>query len=155
MVTGKQFLPDYCQEAISAKLGIAPEPRLWRCVHQAKIDRGRVEGLIDDYGIRVSRKWMTSPMQSLRILGVSRRRKHRYKTTISAKEAFTAPDFIHCSFRAADSDRFRVGDFAYIQTSQDWLNLPGLAYVIQRLESHGSRLVEARRSARGVHPRRA
>src|SRR5437870_3365575 len=79
--------------------------------------------LADDYGIRVGRKRVARLMRSLGIEGVSRRGKRRYKTTVPAKEAPTAPDLVRRAFQAPGPNRLWVADITYVSTREGFLFL--------------------------------
>ncbi len=79
--------------------------------------------LAEDYGIRVGRKRIARLMRSLGIEGVSRRGKRRYKTTVPAKEAPTAPDLVRRSFQAPGPNRLWVADITYVATWEGFLFL--------------------------------
>src|SRR5216683_5194858 len=79
--------------------------------------------LADEHELRVGRKRVARLMRELQIAGVSRRGKKRYRTTIPAKEAPSAPDLVRREFRPAGPDRLWVADIKYIQTWQGYLFL--------------------------------
>jgi putative transposase len=60
-------------------------------------------------------------MRELEIAGVSRRGTKRYRTTIPAKEAPSAPDLVRREFRPAGPDRLWVADIKYVPTWQGYL----------------------------------
>ena len=79
--------------------------------------------LVDDHGVRVGRKRVARLMRRLGIEGVSRRGKRRYKTTIPAKEAPSAPDLVRRSFQASGPNRLWVADITYVATWEGYLFL--------------------------------
>jgi putative transposase len=79
--------------------------------------------LADDYAIHIGRKRVARLMRQLRIEGVSRRGKRRYKTTIPAKEQPAAPDLVGRSFQAAGPNRLWVADITYVSTWEGFLFL--------------------------------
>jgi putative transposase len=79
--------------------------------------------LADEHGVRVGRKRVARLMRELGIAGVSRRSKKRFKTTIPAKEAPSAPDLVRREFRPAGPDRLWVADIKYVPTWQGYLFL--------------------------------
>jgi putative transposase len=79
--------------------------------------------LADEHGLRVSRKRVARLMRERGIAGVSRRGKKRFKTTIPAKEAPSAPDLVKREFRPAGPDRLWVADIKYVSTWQGYLFL--------------------------------
>jgi putative transposase len=79
--------------------------------------------LDDEHGQHVGRKRVARLMRELQIAGVSRRGKKRFKTTIPAKEAPSAPDLVRREFRPAGPDRLWVADIKYVPTWQGYLFL--------------------------------
>jgi putative transposase len=79
--------------------------------------------LADDHGVRVGRKRVARLMRRLGIEGVSRRGKRRYKTTIPATEAPSAPDLVRRSFQASGPNRLWVADITYVATWEGYLFL--------------------------------
>jgi putative transposase len=79
--------------------------------------------LADEHGLRVGRKRVARLMRERGIAGVSRRRKKRFKTTIPAKEAPSAPDLVRREFRPPGPDRLWVADVKYVSTWQGYLFL--------------------------------
>jgi putative transposase len=79
--------------------------------------------LLDEHDLRVGRKRVARLMRELGIAGVSRRAKKRYRTTIPAREAPSAPDLVRRAFRPAGPDRLWVADIKYIPTWQGYLFL--------------------------------
>jgi putative transposase len=77
--------------------------------------------LLDEHGVRVGRKRVARLMRELGIAGVSRRGKKRFKTTIPATEAPSAPDLVRREFRPAGPDRLWVADIKYVPTWQGYL----------------------------------
>ena len=72
--------------------------------------------LADEHGVHVGRKRVARLMRELSIAGVSRRGKKRFKTTIPAREAASAPDLVGREFRPAGPDRLWVADIKYVPT---------------------------------------
>ena len=79
--------------------------------------------LADEHGVHVGRKRVARLMRELSIAGVSRRGKKRFKTTIPAREAASAPDLVRREFRPAGPDRLWVADIKYVPTWQGYLFL--------------------------------
>ena len=79
--------------------------------------------LADEHGVRVGRKRVARLMRELEIAGVSRRGKKRYRTTIPAKDAPSAPDLVRREFRPEGPDRLWVADIKYVPTWQGYLFL--------------------------------
>jgi putative transposase len=77
--------------------------------------------LADEHRLRVGRKRVARLMRELGIAGVSRRSKKRFKTTIPANEAPSAPDLVRREFRPAGPDRLWVADIKYVSTWQGYL----------------------------------
>jgi putative transposase len=105
----------------AADRALAAEIRTAHAASRGRYGSPRVHAELRAHGRRVGRKRIARLM---RAMGLSARRKRRFRRTTNSRHAFPiAPNLLGRDFTAAAPNRVWLADLTYIWTAQGWLYL--------------------------------
>jgi transposase InsO family protein len=100
---------------------VAAEIRTAHTASRGRYGSPRVHAALRDHGRRIGRKRVARLMRGM---GLSARRKRRFRRTTDSAHAFpVAPNLLGRDFTASAPDRVWLADLTYIWTAEGWLYL--------------------------------